>query len=470
MKKIKALCLILVLVSVLCTTVPVGAAEIDQSVSNGCHSVDAAVALSDSGQLTETAKAAIIYELTSDTMIYGWNPDIRIYPSSMVKLMTALIALEKGNLEDKVVVTKRALSYVAVGSVSAKLVAGEELTLESLLYCLMTASANDAATVIAEHIGGTQDKFIKMMNDRAAELGCTGTNYTNVHGLHDEGMYTTARDICRILDFALEIPKFKEMFCAVSYTVPATNKSEAREIVTSNDMMNPEKRKYYDDRVTGGKTGATDAAGRCLAATASCGDMQLLTIVMGAEPIYEENGIALIRYGSFEETEVLLDHAEDNYEFRQVFFEGQTINQLPVENGENSVVTRPAKTASTVLPVELDETKLTWIYGDTTGTIQAPVAEGQKISTVQVWYGAKCLAQADLVAANAVNVYTAPVVPTEPDGAGDSKVGMIVAIIAGALLGAAVVVVLIRLVIRWARKLKHNARLRRRREARRRSR
>ena len=216
MKKIKALCLILVLVSVLCTTVPVGAAEIDQSVSNSCHSVDAAVALSDSGQLTETAKAAIIYELTSDTMIYGWNPDIRIYPSSMVKLMTALIALEKGNLEDKVVVTKRALSYVAVGSVSAKLVAGEELTLESLLYCLMTASANDAATVIAEHIGGTQDKFIKMMNDRAAELGCTGTNYTNVHGLHDEGMYTTARDICRILDFALEIPKFKEMFCAVS--------------------------------------------------------------------------------------------------------------------------------------------------------------------------------------------------------------------------------------------------------------
>ena len=203
-------------------------------------------------------------------------------------------------------------------------------------------------------------------------------------------------------------------------------------------------------------------------------------VPMEAKPaLKEENMVDLTANGPVHfpfsvwsrlQREVLLDHAEDNYEFRQVFFEGQTINQLPVENGENSVVTRPAKTASTVLPVELDETKLTWIYGDTTGTIQAPVTEGQKISTVQVWYGAKCLAQADLVAANAVNVYTAPVVPTEPDGAGDSKVGMIVVIIAGVLLGAAVVVVLIRLVIRWAKKLKRNARLRRRREDRRRSR
>lgn len=470
MKKIKALCLILVLVSVLCTALPARAAEVDQSVSSGCHSVEAALALSDEGQLAETAKAVIVYELTSDTMIYAWNPDIRIYPSSMVKLMTALIALEEGDLEDKVVVTKRALSYVAVGSVSAKLVAGEELTLKDLLYCLMAASANDAATVIAEHIGGTQDKFIQMMNDRAAELGCTGTHYTNAHGLHDEAMYTTARDICRLLNYALDIPEFKEMFCTVSYTVPATNKSEERSIVTSNDMMNPEKRKYYDERVTGGKTGATDAAGRCLAATATCGDMELLTIVMGAEPIYEENGISLIRYGSFEETEVLLDHAQENYEFRQVFFEGQTINQFPVENGENSVVTRPAKTASTVLPIALDETKLTWIYGDTTGTVSAPVAEGQKIASVQVWYGAKCLAQADLVAANAVNVYTAPVVPEAPEGMDGSKIGIIVAIIAAVLLGVAVVIVLIRFIGKWIRRLKLNARRRRRREDRRRSR
>lgn len=460
----------LVLVSLLLAAVPAHGAQTDQSVVSGCHSVDAAVALSDDGQIAETAKAAIVYELTSDTMIYAWNPDIRIYPSSMVKLMTALVALENGNLEDKVVVTKRALSYVAVGSVSAKLVAGEELTLEDLLYCLMTASANDAAAVIAEHIGGTQDKFIKMMNDRAAELGCTGTNYTNVHGLHDEGMYTTARDICRLLDYALDNPVFKEMFSAVSYTVPATNKSEEREIVTSNDMMNPDKRKYYDERVTGGKTGATDEAGRCLAATAQSGSMELLTIVMGAEPIYEENGISLIRFGSFEETEVLLDYTVEKYAFRQVFFEGQTINQIPVENGENSVVTRPAKTASTVLPVELDETRLTWIYGETAGVISAPVAEGQVISSVQVWYGAKCLAQADLVAANAVNVYTPPVAPTEPEGGADGKIGRVVGMAAAAVLGAAVVFVLIRAGSKWLLKLKRNARRRRRRVDRRRSR
>jgi D-alanyl-D-alanine carboxypeptidase (penicillin-binding protein 5/6) len=357
------------------------------------------------------------------------------------------------------------------GSVSAGLEAGEELTLRDLLYCLMTASANDAALVIAEHIGGTQDTFVKMLNEKAAALGCTGTAYTNAHGLHDEGTYTTARDICRILDHALDIPEFQEMFCAEHYTVPATNKQEAREIYTSNHMMSRHSEKrYFDSRVTGGKTGATDEAGRCLAATAKCGDMELLTIVMGAEPEYEEDKLSLKSYGSFEETKVLLDHAAENYEFRQVFFDGQTVSQFPVIGGENSVVTRPVKTASTVLPVQLDESKLTWIYGDTVGQLTAPIAKGEKITTVQVWYGAKCLAQSDLVAANAVKEFVAPTDPAEPQEEEPSQVWKWVGIVAAAVLGIAAVLVLIRTVSRFIRRAMVNARRRRRRENRRRSR
>jgi D-alanyl-D-alanine carboxypeptidase (penicillin-binding protein 5/6) len=335
----------------------------------------------------------------------------------------------------------------------------------------MTASANDAALVIAEHIGGTQDTFVKMLNERAAALGCRDTAYTNAHGLHDEGTYTTARDICRILNYALDIPEFKEMFCAEHYTVPATNKTEAREIYTSNHMMSRHSEKrYFDSRVTGGKTGATDEAGRCLAATAQCGDMELLTIVMGAEPEYEEDKLSLKSYGSFEETKVLLDHAEGKYAFRQVFFDGQTVSQFPVIGGENSVVTRPVKTASTVLPVELDESKLTWIYGDTVGQLTAPIAEGEKITTVQVWYGAKCLAQSDLVAANAVKEYVAPTEPAEPPEEEPAEIWKWVGIVAAAVLGIAAVLVLVRTASKFIRRAVLKARRRRRRENRRRSR
>ncbi len=472
MKKNRIFCLLTVMILLIGSMAPdIQANGVDQSVVNGCHSVDAVMALSDEGKLAETAKAVIVYELSSDTMIYAYQPDQRIYPSSMVKLMTAMVALENGELTDRVVVTKRALSYVEIGSVSAGLVAGEELTLEDLLYCMMAASANDAATVIAEHIGGNQDTFVKMMNRKAEELGCTGTNFTNAHGLHDEQNYTTARDICRILDAALEDPVFKALFCAESYTVPATNKSEERKIFTSNHMMSRETiKKYYDERVTGGKTGATDEAGRCLAATAQGGGMELLTIVMGAEATYEDDGLALKTFGSFEETAVLLDYVLANFAFRQVFYPGQTISQHPVEGGVNHVVTQPEKTSATVLPLELDSAKLTWIYGDADGNLTAPVEKGQKISTVQVWYGAKCIAQTNLVAANAVAVWRAPTEPADPVGQEQKDSWMLVSVIGGAVLLIGLLIVLAVMVTKGIRRAQANLRRRRRRMDRRRSR
>lgn len=472
MKKIRILSLVLSLLLVVSAmALPAQAAAIDHSVQNGCHSVDASLQLSEEGKLVETSKAVIIYDLISDTMIYTWNPDAKIYPASMVKLMTALLALENAELTDRVAVTKRALSYVEIGSVSAGLVAGEELSLEDLLNCMMAASANDAATVIAEYIGGTQETFIKMMNQRAAELGCTGTNYANAHGLHDENNYTTARDICRLLDFAMDIPEFRTLFCTESYTVPATNKSEERKVFTSNYMMSRETvKKHYDDRVTGGKTGATDEAGRCLAATAEGNGMELLTIVMGAEPVYEEDGLSVLYFGSFEETSQLLDYAFEKFECRQVFSEDQTISQHPVENGANAVVTRPANSAYTVLPKGVEINKLTWIYGDSAGVITAPVSAGQIISDVQVWYGSRCLAQTDLVAANNVALWQAPVIPDDPVEENEGKSWKMVAIIGGAVLAIGAVVATVIWIRKGIRRIAVKLRRRRRRINRRRSR
>lgn len=475
MRKIKAFCLLicaLLVISLLCPTVATAIGP-DMSVSGGCHSAGAAMALSDSGQLAETAQAVVLYERNSDTLLYGWKQDERIYPSSMVKIMTALVAMEQAELDQEVTVTKRALSYVEIGSVSANLKSGEKLSLKDLMYCMMVGSANDAATVIAEHIGGSQDRFVDLMNKKAAELGCTGTHFSNVHGLHDEDTYSTARDICRITDAALDIPELKEMFCTENYTVAPTDKvEEPREIWTTNHMMSTHStKKYIDERITGGKTGATDEGGRCLVATSEGKGMEILSIVMGATPEYEENGLALKRFGSFEETVVLLDYAYANYEYRQIFYDGQAVSQFPVENGINSVIARPAVSASTVLPAGIDTSQLTWIYGNSNISFTAPVEKGHVLSNVQVWYGSKCLAQTDLVAMNDVPVKQAEQdqeSPTQKEEKGGIPQWLIIVICAA--VGLVVLFIGLRLLSRLLLRAKQNARRRRRRNNRQRSR
>lgn len=473
MKKRRAFCLFLAAAVCLGLMIlPAKAADADQSVQSGSHSPAALSPLSDSGKLTETSKATIIYELNSDTLIYAWNPDERLYPSSMVKLMTALIAVEKGNLDDRIVVNKKSFAQIPPGSVSAGLKTGEELTLRDLLYCMMVQSANDAACSIAEYISGTQEYFVEEMNRRASELGCTSTHYTNVHGLHDPEMYTTARDICRLLDYALDIPFFEELFSTKTYTVPATSVHEERVLHTSNYMMDKEVvKKYFDPRVTGGKTGATDDSGRCLAATSEGNGMKILTIVMGATPEYEEDGLSLKSFGSFEETGKLLDYVYENYEYRQVFQAGQVVSQLPVEGGTNAVALSSQRGAATVLPKDIDETKLTWIQGSP-GVLTAPVRKGEKLTYIQLWYGAKCLAQIDLVAANGVGKdVPETAAPTQPgEDPTEEKPSSPARILVIAAVAAVAVAVLIPTVYVAVSRASARKKRRRRRENRRRNR
>lgn len=394
-------------------SIPTFATAGEPAVSNGCHSVDASMTLSEEEKMVETAKAAVLYELNSGTMLYTWNPDGKIYPTSMVKMMTTLVALENGNLDETVTVTRSVLNQVPIGILGMDLKAGEEITLEDLLYGVMVASATDAAVVVAVHVGGSIDAFLQMMNEKAAELGCQGTHYGNVHGLHDEETYTTARDICRITEAALENETFRTMFQTATYTVPETNKRPERELITTNHMMNVRNKKYYYELVTGGKTGATDQGGRCLTLTAEKDGMELLCVLMGATPTMEENG-SLSAHGSFEESKILIDYAFEKFEFRQVFFDGQSLAQYPVEGGSSHVVTQAATSVSTILPVEVDATQLKWVYEGLNSAIAAPVEKGQKLGIAQVWYGVKCLAQTDMVAMNNVEKYQPPVIPEKP--------------------------------------------------------
>ena len=146
-------------------------------------------ALNDFGQYLDTtvqARAAALVELNSDTLVYGMNLDEKVYPASLTKIMTCMLALEHGNLDDIVTVSHEALQDLNAAGSSAGLLEGEQLSLRELLYCVMISSANEACNVVAEYIAGDTPSFVALMNAQAAALGMTGTHFANAHGLHDE--------------------------------------------------------------------------------------------------------------------------------------------------------------------------------------------------------------------------------------------------------------------------------------------
>ncbi len=473
MKKVRVICLFMSLVLFISAMSGTVFAQPDASVGSGCHSVDAQKALDGSAKILDTAKAVVLYERNSDTMIYNYEPDKKVDPSSMVKLMTALIAIENLDLNATATVSRSALNNVGIGVVSVKprFSAGEEVSVESLLYCMIAASDSDSAAVLAEMVSGSQESFVAKMNQRAAEMGCTSTNFTNAHGLYDENAYSTARDICRIIDIALENEIFVRIFNADTYTVPATNKADARYIQTTNWMMSDDyTTRYYDERVIGGKTGTDGSNGRCLAVTAADGNMELLAVLMGAEAVYnEEDPNILEAFGSFEEMKALLDYACEKFEYRQVFHKNQTFSQYSVVNGSNDLVTTPASEAYAILPMELTPEQLRWVYPESVGTITAPVQAGQKVTYVEVWYGDLCIARSDLLAMNDVDVYVPQEDPDMPASLHEDSAGRLIVTIVLILLGIVVLGFLVLLAIRMVRIASIRAKRRRRRMNRRRN-
>lgn len=412
MKKFIALCLILfvafcifsssvALTACAATSGNSNAQTADNTIMlNSSHGLDAGSALLGTQKLVDNAKAAVLYESGSETLMYAFNADERMHPASFVKIMTALIAAEKGNMTDTVTVSQGAVSSLPKGAVSADLTAGEELALADLLYCLLVGSANDAAAVIAEHIGGSEAAFVQIMNQYAQDLGCTGTQFTNAHGLHNDAQYTTARDAARILDAAMKNDVFRSVFTSVKHTVAATNKSEKRDLISGNFMVDTSSKLYYDSRVIGGRTGVTEDGRRCLATAAEKNGMLLICIVMGSDTVYQEDGYSAITVGGYLETTALLNAGFEGHKAVQILYENQALKQYPVSGGDSHVVVGPMVSVSAVLPETVTLSDLSMRYSDE--MLQVPIKAGDKVSMLQIWHGNMCIAQVDLVAFNSV--------------------------------------------------------------------
>ncbi|MGI6705216.1 MAG: D-alanyl-D-alanine carboxypeptidase family protein [Clostridia bacterium] len=228
-----------------------------------------------------TASGAILMDARTGKILYEKNSNEKYYPASTTKIMTALLAFEKGNLDDPVT-ADRCVYYLGRGSSIIGLKPDETMTLRELLYGLLLESGNDAAVAIAVHIGGSVEGFADMMNAKAKELGLSNTHFTNPHGLHDPDHYTTAADLARIALEARKYPEFREMVNTYVYKKGPTNLCDTeRTWINSNRLIstNP-KEPYRYEYATGMKTGYTSKAKHSLVATALRDDMELLTVVL----------------------------------------------------------------------------------------------------------------------------------------------------------------------------------------------
>lgn len=376
------------------------------SILQGCRTIEGMNPLAGSDRKVATAQSVFVYEMNTDTVIYSNNPDLSVNPGTLVKIVTALVAIENCDLNEIVTVSEGIQSKIPYGSQAAKpkLSSLEQLTLEELLYLVMLQGANDAAVAIAEHVGGTTTRFREMMNERVAQLGCTGTNFGNISGLTTAPNHTTARDMAKIVAHASKNKDFMKIFGASEYTVPATNKNEARTFQTTNYMVqNKIVTKFIYKGVTGGYQSCINDTDASLAITAERNGMKLVCVVMNATRQYHEDGWPVISYGNFEEMLEIIKFVFDGYKVANVLYQGQALQQFRVSGGECDVVGTPHVNISCVLPVDAHMNNLI-VTPDTGGQLNAPVKKDDRIATVEVWFRNSCLMEAELFAMNDVKL------------------------------------------------------------------
>ena len=227
------------------------------------------------------SQSAIVVDMSTGYTLVEKNIKDKLYPASITKIMTAILTLENAQMDDVVTFSYDAVFTVEAGSSAAYVDVDEQLTVEQCLYGLMLISGNDLANGLAEHVGGTMTNFANMMTDKAEEIGCLNTNFTNAHGLHDDNHYTTAYDMALIGKYAYDNCEAFKTFCSTGYyeCQPTNKQPEIRYWRNNNRLINEYKEEYYEDCI-GGKTGYTDKAGGTLVTYANINGRTLMCVVM----------------------------------------------------------------------------------------------------------------------------------------------------------------------------------------------
>lgn len=326
-----------------------------------------------------SARAAVLLDAATGRVLFSKNAHERLPMASTTKIMTAVAALENGRLDDVVKVSENA---AAVEGSSVDLEAGEEKTLEELLYALILRSGNDAATAIAEHISGSVEEFAKLMTRRAAELGALDTNFVNPHGLHHEDHYTTAYDLAVIMAHAMTLPKFREISGTREIKISWPGKPYDRLLRNQNRLLD-----IYEG-ADGGKTGWTTPAGRCFVGTATRDGWQLVAVVLNAPDMWDD-------------AVKLLDFGYGYYRFETVVEAGQPLISAGVEKGAREKVSLLAA-RDLKLPLKEDEKDYLRYEFNLPEKLVAPLRAGEEAGQVLVFFGEQQVGTVPLVAGEEV--------------------------------------------------------------------
>ena len=316
-----------------------------------------AKALSDPPQIG--AKAAVLLEASTGKVLFAQNAQAQLPMASTTKIMTALLAIEEGDLEE--MVTTDASAYGVEGS-SIYLQLEETISLRDLLYGLMLASGNDAAVAIAVHIANGVEQFAARMNERAREIGAVNTNFVTPNGLPDENHYTTAYDLALIAAEAMKNETFREIVSTQYYRTETG--AVARTFKNKNQIL------WKYEGGNGIKTGYTQAAGRCLVFAAEREGMQLVGVVLSCPNM-------------FEDAMALLDYGMDNYEMRPLVQEGDRIANVYVSGGMKKRLALCAP-ADIMVPVEKDGSSTYRTRVILPDSIEAPLDAGEACGYVEV--------------------------------------------------------------------------------------
>ena len=354
------------------------------------------------------AKAALLVDANTGSIVYAKNEHQELYPASLTKIMSALLVMEavdsgRLSLDQEITASSTIESLDTAGS-TAGIKTGEIMTVEQLLYCMLVVSANEACVILAEAVAGSVDAFAEQMNAKAQALGCENTHFVNPTGLHDSQHYTSAWDLYLIASEALKYPDFLPICDSIKEVIPATNLSSERVLRTTNYLLDTWRALGYRYRNAHGiKTGSTSDAGYCLVSSAEKGELRFLSVVMGCERVVDASGKADVK--SFSETKRLFEWGFENFSYKTVQSVNDMLASIPVTLSQetNSVVLHPAEDVVVLLPNALSSDDLKRVIRFEKESAEAPVQAGEVLAEVVLSYGDTEYATIPLVALNDID-------------------------------------------------------------------
>lgn len=380
-------CLMAVLALALCLAAPAGAITFTPPFDPNCD-------------------AAYLVNLDTGDVVYEKNADKKRAPASLTKMMTALLLMEKVSDLDNTVIT--APGYVFdelynAGGSTADIRPYEEVSAMNLLYAMMLPSANEAASIVADYVGGGNlNNFFYMMNERAKQLGCTNTNFACAHGLYgmDKNHYSTAHDMYLIAKACYDKGDlFMNVVTSLDHTMPASNKHAASYTIYNTNYMMRSDAEVYRSYVRGIKTGSMEEAGYNLVSTAKKDGQTYMLVVMGAPYEKDEYGYGL----AFSVTAQIYDWVFSSLSVRPALDTTQDIAEVKVKycSEQDTLKLRPASDLMTLLPVESDETTINKEF-HLPETVAAPIKAGDVVGTVTLSLAGEKIGTVDLVAAQSL--------------------------------------------------------------------